>query len=55
MSSKNRGKMISCLSVLFGLRSLKIISVQFQSFSVLEYSTPSLEVVIKEIGSLMAY
>lgn len=54
MSSKSTGRMTSCPSVLFGSRSLKI-SVQFQLFSMLEYSTSSLEVILKEIGSLMAF
>lgn len=47
--------MAGYLSVLFGLRSLKTVSVQFQSSSVLEYSTPSLKVILKEMDSLMAY
>lgn len=41
MSSKNTSKMTGCLFVLFGLRSLKILRLQFQSSSMLQYSTPS--------------
>lgn len=55
VSSKNTSKMTGCLSVLLGLRSLKILSVQFWSSSVLEYSTPSLKVILKEIDNLMTY
>lgn len=55
LSWKNTSKTAGYLSVLFVLRNLEILSVQFQSSSVLEYSTPSLKVILKEIYSLMAY